>query len=278
MALLGAACRSVALAQELDASLTTATCVETTGRSPGEVADEVVRGCGGLAALISSTRSRSPAAPGSAAAVTMPVLFLFGATGVGKSTDGFEIYVRDLQAGVTGAYIDAGQVGFLEPIDEDARHALQMLQTANLTAMAANFAAAGARQLVVTARADTAHAAETYAVALAGADVRPCGLHAGLADLTERVLERGRGGGWAEPGDSLVGRPEMFLRRVAADAAVVAATLDRDSFGVQMDTRGRSVAEVVDLVISATGWASVGGGDPVVSRWRASRSGNRRER
>lgn len=242
-------------ADEFDASRAPAMCVETTGRSPADVTDEVVRRWGGWTALVGSRPPRSrPAALSPAAAVTMPVLFLCGATGVGKSTVGFEIYLRDQQTGLTAGYVDAGQLGFFYPIDDAAKHTLQ---AANLAAVAASYAAAGAKQLVVTARADTEQAARAYVAALAAADLRLCSLHAGLADLTHRVLERGRGGGWAEPGDSLVGRPEESLRLVAAQAADVAVALDRAGIGVRIDTGGRSVTEVLDLVIGATGWASV---------------------
>lgn len=61
----------------------------------------------------------------------------------------------------------------------------------------------------------------------------------------------GRGLSWPQPGDPLIGQPEAHLRRVAAEAeaAAEAAALERSGLGdLRIDTDGRTVAEVADLV------------------------------
>lgn len=182
----------------------------------------------------------------------MPVLFLCGATGVGKSTVGFEIYMGDLRAGRTAAYIDLGQIGFCYPGADDAGHAVK---AANLAAICANYEAAGARQLILVGPVESRQAAATYAAALPAANITLCRLHAGPDELQLRISERGRGGSWPEPGDPLVGQPPDQLRWVAEKAAHDAAELDRASVGdLCIDTDGHSVSAVADLVVSRTGW------------------------
>jgi hypothetical protein len=41
------------------------------------------------------------------------VLLVCGATGAGKSAAGFEVFLRQLRAGVAAAYIDLDQIGFM---------------------------------------------------------------------------------------------------------------------------------------------------------------------
>jgi hypothetical protein len=48
-----------------------------------------------------------------------PVLWLCGATGVGESTVGFEVYRRVLGAGATAACLDLDQLGFCGPVPDD---------------------------------------------------------------------------------------------------------------------------------------------------------------
>lgn len=258
-----AAEHAVREAEVFDASDGSAVCVDTTGRSPVDVADEVVRRCGGWTALTGSRRSPAPLTPaalspaalttaGSASArSSVPVLFLSGVTGVGKSTVGFEIYMRDLRGGRTAGYVDAGQLGFCHSADDDTRHAIK---AANLAAVAANYLAAGAQQLVVTGPVDTERAAATYAAALPAAEITLCRLHAGLDALGQRIGERHLGGSWPEPGDPLSGQSTAFLHEVAVRAAAQAAALDSAGLGVRIETDGLSVADVADLVISTTCW------------------------
>ncbi|WP_065964440.1 hypothetical protein [Streptomyces sparsogenes] len=69
--------------------------------------------------------------------------------------------------------------------------------------------------------------------------------------MTRRILGRGRGGSWPQPGDPLRGRPAERLLQ-AADAAVAdAAALERAALGSRVDTDGRTVEEVAEEVAEA---------------------------
>jgi adenylylsulfate kinase-like enzyme len=239
--------------------------VDTTDRSPDDVATEAVSRAGGLAALIGRRPADPPmahciSAPAvSPAGARPPVLLLCGPTGVGKSTVGFEIYLRGLRAGQTAAYIDLDQLGFWHSAQAEADR--DALKAGNLAAVWANFQAAGAQQLVLTGPVGSERAAATYSAALPSADVTICRLHAGLPDLARRIETRGRGGSWPQPGDPLAGQSSEFLRRVAEQAASDGAELDTAAIGVRVDTDGRSVAEVADLVLSCTGWPNASAGE-----------------
>jgi len=92
-------------------------------------------------------------------------------------------------------------------------------------------------------------AAAVYASALPAAQVTVCRLHAGPAELARRIALRGQGLSWPQPGDPLIGQPAAHLRRVAAESATEAEALDRSGLGdLRIDTDGRTVAEVADLV------------------------------
>jgi hypothetical protein len=85
-------------AAELDANNATGLCVDTSTMSAVAVADEIIRRCGGWPTLIVPRRPEAPPRPPawlepSASTAAMPVLFLCGATGVGKSSVGFQIYM-----------------------------------------------------------------------------------------------------------------------------------------------------------------------------------------
>jgi hypothetical protein len=81
-----------------------------------------------------------------------------------------------------------------------------------------------------------------------GARFTVCRLDASPATLTERILGRGRGEGPAILGDELRGLPTGELRRIAERVAREPGVGD-----VCVDTDGRSVAEVADLVIARAG-------------------------
>ncbi len=88
---------------------------------------------------------RSLLRPGPAAAG--PVALVTGPIGVGKSTIGFRLYQRCLQARLTAGYVDLGQIGFVQPADAgDPGH--HRLKARNLAAIWRNYRAAGATHLV----------------------------------------------------------------------------------------------------------------------------------
>ncbi|GAA2432374.1 AAA family ATPase [Streptomyces macrosporus] len=188
------------------------------------------------------------------AAADERILWLCGATGVGKSTVGFPLHLRALHAGFTSAYVDLDQLGFCAPApaDDPSDH---RLKARILAAVWQNYRAVGARRLTVVGPVENQSALDRYAEALPAAATTVCRLHAGGEELTRRVMLRGHGGSWLQPGDPLRGRPAAHLLRVAARATADADAMERAGLGdLQVVTDGLTVEETVDAVCARTGW------------------------
>ena len=105
----------------MDASAFADVCVDTTGVPAARVARLVRDSCRGWPGFRTVTReppgAASPALAGppggTAGGASGQILLLCGPTGVGKSTTGFQLYLRCLNAGLTASYIDLDQIGFL---------------------------------------------------------------------------------------------------------------------------------------------------------------------
>jgi len=252
-------------ADAMDAGLLADVSIDTTGVPAGEVVKLVRDGCRDwpgfgvpqpTARLPSGAATESGSAPITSSAADGAdgnVLLICGATGVGKSTAGFHLYLRYLSAGTMAGYIDLDQIGFVrpEPDNDPGRH---QLKAGNLAAIWLNYHAAGARHLIATGPVGSEAMLQTYLRALPAAKVTVCRLHAGAAELTLRIMSRGEGGSWPQPGDPLSGQPAEYLRRAADQAIADANNLERAEVGtIRIDTDRRTVAEVADLLASATG-------------------------
>ena len=270
--------RSLREAEELGRSSFADACVDTDGLTVAEVARLVRERCGGwppehvaggLADDVvpppaddvapkplsanDDTSAPLPAddvtsAPLPAAGAGGEVLLVCGATGVGKSAVGFEVFLQQLRAGVAAAYVDLDQIGFMSavPADDPGGH---RLRARNLADLWRAYHEAGARRLVMSGPVPDARAAAVYAAALPTAGVTVCRLHASAAELAHRISRRGQGLSWPQPGDPLIGQPEAHLRLVAERAATDADALDRSGLGdLRIDTGGLSVGEAADLV------------------------------
>ncbi|MEU6726595.1 adenylyl-sulfate kinase [Nonomuraea wenchangensis] len=246
---------AVAEAEALDRSDYADVCVDTGGFAVPEAARLVRERAGGWpVALPAPTfpgdlRHRPPASPPDAAPA--PVLWLRGATAVGKSTVGYEIFAQVYRTGLRAAYVDVKQISALGP-DTNSRR----LKARNLAAVWAGYRAVGAQCLVVSGEADSDDTVQEYAESLPGTALTVCRLDAGPATLAERVARRGRGGGPSIPGDGLRGLGPDALKRVAEHAAREAEALDRAAAGdLRIDTDGRSVQEVAaDVRARAGNW------------------------
>ncbi len=248
-------------AYELDASNFADFCVDTTALTVPEVV-EVVRGRSrgwpsgtgvtGAPGARAHARQSGAAARQSGAAGVSPVLVVCGPTGVGKSTVGWEVYVRLRRAGLTAAYLDLDQIGFCRPAapDDPGNH---RVKARNLAAIWTTYRAAGAQCLVAVGPVEDAGA---YADALPAATMTLCRLHAGPGELTRRILRRGQGGGsWAQPGDPLIGESAAELRRIAAEAIAIAGRTERAWPGeLRIDTDGRTAAQAADDVVTQLHW------------------------
>jgi broad-specificity NMP kinase len=229
----------------LDASDVADVCVDVSGLSVAEVARRVRSRTGGWPGPHRPSAAVEPSGPTAAGG---PILWLCGATGVGKSAVGFAIYLRAVRAGLGAAYADLDQLGFCGPGDH-------RVKARNLAALWQNHRAAGARCLTVVGPVEDEAALQAYTDALPAATFTVCRLHAGRGPLTQRIMLRGRGGGWAQPGDPLKGRPTAHLLRVAGRAAADADTLERAAVGdLRVETDGRTVEEIADAIVARTGW------------------------
>jgi len=176
------------------------------------------------------------------------VLLICGPPGVGKSTIGFQLYRRYLHGGRTAGYVDLDQIGFIQP-SPDGDPGRHRLKAGNLAAMWRTYHAADARQLVATGPVDSDEALQAYVRALPAARVTAVRLHAGRAELTRRIMTRGAGGSWPQPGDPLRGQPPEILLQAAGRAAAEARALERAVAGaVRIDTDGLTVTAAVDAI------------------------------
>ncbi|MEV6159024.1 hypothetical protein AB0L53_52715 [Nonomuraea sp. NPDC052129] len=243
---------AVAEAESLEDSDFADLCLDTGGLTVPEAARMVRERAGGWPRPGPPVGHVSrPAAP--LAVDPVPVLWLSGATAVGKSTVGYEVFSQIVRTGVRAAYVDLKQIGVLRPATDDDPDG-HRLKARNLAALMAGYRAAEARCLIVSGHDDRDDTVRAYAELLPGAALTVCRLHAGPATLAERVTRRGRGGGPAIPGDELKGLDPEALRRVAEQAAREALSLDRAGAGdLRIDTDDRSAQEVADEIRALIG-------------------------
>jgi hypothetical protein len=242
-------------ADAMDASDFADVCVDTSGLPVAEVTRLVRERIGGWPILAGPSRPHQSGADDSlAAAAGGSVLMLCGAAGVGKSTIGFEVYLRTLRAGSTAAYIDLDQIGFCRTGADDGTGG-HRLKARNLAAMWHTYRAAGAQRLIATGPVGSEAAAKEYADALPLTSVTLGRLHAGADELTRRIMLRGQGGSWPQPGDPLAGQPTAHLLQAAAGAAADAEALERAAIGaLRIDTDRLTVEEAADVIAARTGW------------------------
>jgi hypothetical protein len=173
----------------------------------------------------------------------LPVLWLSGASGVGKTTVAWELYVRLVREGVSTGFVDIDQLGICygaptpqqwapEPAADPGRH---RRKARALDAVVGNFRDAGARCLIVPGVTDAARGVETDL--LPHAVLTTCRLRVDPVELRRRLAARG------QPIGDLT---EEFAYAEALDRA------GRNSPCV--DTTGLTVAEVADRVRASTGW------------------------
>jgi adenylylsulfate kinase-like enzyme len=175
--------------------------------------------------------------------IALPVLWVWGPSGVGKTTVTWDLFVRLGREGVPAGYVDIDQLGLCyapptsqhwapEPADDPGRH---RLKARALDAVLANFGDAGAACVVVPGVTDPVRGVETDL--LPHAALTTCRLRAEPAELARRLATRGN------PFDDV------------AQELAEAETLDH-AFATELcvDTTGLTVAQVVDRIRSCTGW------------------------
>ncbi|QMU70871.1 hypothetical protein [Streptacidiphilus sp. P02-A3a] len=174
----------------------------------------------------------------------LPLLWLYGPGGVGKSAVGWELFTRLSREGTPIGYVDIDQIGMCyaaptaenwvpEPASDRVRY---RLKSRSLDTVAARFRAAGARGLIVSGIIDPVRGIDTSL--LPHAAVTPCRLRVDRDEHLRRLTARGR--------------PDEPLDEILQDAE----DLDRNSFpGVVIDTTGLDLADVLGQVSKKTsGW------------------------
>ncbi|MEV3981017.1 hypothetical protein [Nonomuraea sp. NPDC049758] len=163
----------------------------------------------------------------------LPLLWLTGPTGAGKSSAGWEIFDHLGRSGVKAVFLDADQIALCHPAPEGGTH---RLRARNLAALWPGFRRAGMRCLVLAGFVDTPEEVGEYTALLPGAAFTVCRLRVPHAELRKRFLGRG----W---------RPDLVEAAVAE-----AVEQDRSRYAdLCVDTGGRTVAETARLVLDRLG-------------------------
>ena len=148
----------------------------------------------------------------------LPVLWLCGPPGAGKSAAGWAVYAGLAQSGAQTAFIDIDQLGMCAPQSPDDPHRYR-LKERNLSAMTANFRLAGCDALV--AAGDLGSSPGLSADLVPGALLTTCHLRVSPGEQRRRLTSRGQGADFM------------------ADALQQAEELDRSSFAdARVDTDG----------------------------------------
>lgn len=170
----------------------------------------------------------------------IPVLWLCGPPGVGKTSVAWRIRAQLRDTGVAAAYADIDQLGMCYP-ERGTDPGQHQLKARNLASVVANFAAHGATCVVVSGVVDPAHR-----VAVPGVVLTLCRLRADRDELVRRFLARS--------GD------EAAVSSVLAEADELDAGTIAD---LCVDTTGLAVPEVVATVTAAVeGWHVATGAPP----------------
>jgi molybdopterin-guanine dinucleotide biosynthesis protein len=193
----------------------------------------------------------------------LPVLWLYGPPGVGKTTVTWELFRRLADEGRPVGYVDIDQLGMCygpptpenwapEPAGDHGRH---RLEARTLDAVVQNFRDAGVHGVIVPGVVDPVHGVPEHLIP-----------HATLTAIRLRADR-------AELVDRLTARDHPFDDR--AGTLAYADTLDRDDDGRPfLDTTGLTAAEVAGRIRTETGWpAAVSGPDQNRTRPDPSRSG-----
>jgi len=239
-------------------------CVETTGVRAIQVAGLVRDSCRDWPGFSDTIRQDDVSVPESAYPQAIDVggriVLICGPTGVGKSTIAFSLYMQYLNADLKAGYVDLDQISFISPAPQNDPGS-HRLRARNLAVMWRNYRAAGATHLVAAGPIDSSAALQVYIDALRCADITLCRLHAGPEELTRRVMSRGSGGSWSQPGDPLQGKAEDYLRAAASRAVSADAAFERERLGsIRIDTDGRTAEESAGLIAAATGTPQPPGG------------------
>lgn len=179
-----------------------------------------------------------------------PVLWLYGADAVGKSTVAWEIYDRVTERGGQAAYVDTDYLGFCSSVSGDLTGELV---AANLAATWPNFASAGAACLVVAGVVASAAQRRLYDAAIPSTHSTFCRLRARPETQADRILRRASAEGYGTEG-AVSGLTAERLGEYAERSAGFASALEQDDFGdFAVDTDDENVRALAQEVLRRAG-------------------------
>ncbi|WP_043841000.1 AAA family ATPase [Amycolatopsis taiwanensis] len=164
----------------------------------------------------------------------VPVLWVSGAPGVGKSTAAWALYLRMRSAGQQAAHVDIDQLGLFAPAPPTDPE-LHRVKATILVEVLATFARHGAQQLIVSGIADPHRGIDPYVRHIEQLDFTLVRLRCDRDELRRRYLGRGSSD---ERLDELMS---------------VAEVLDRNNVGIALDTAAMSPDEVADALADHIG-------------------------
>jgi DNA polymerase III delta prime subunit len=180
----------------------------------------------------------------------IPLLWLCGPPGVGKTTVGWQFFSQLSQDGIKMGYLDIDQLGMCYPApvsDPDRHH----IKSQNLGAMVTTFKAAGAQCILVSGVVDETHGIRDYANVLPNTSQTLCRLHANAEQLKDRILKRGQGIGPRLPGDALNGQPITVLQKITREAIETSEILQHNAIGnLCINTDNRTIEEVAQMILA----------------------------
>jgi len=171
----------------------------------------------------------------------LPVLWLCGPMGVGKSAVGWEIFSQVIRSGIKSGYADADQLGLCYPPPENDP-VNQRVKSRNVGVVFKNYQEAGARCLVLAGSVSSSEEVAMYTDQFPEATLTLCLLLADPDTIRRRFLQRG----W---------KPELV-----SEAIEQATKLDWANFvDLRVDTSAYSVSEVARIGCSRAGnWPGLG--------------------
>ena len=180
----------------------------------------------------------------------VPILWLYGADAVGKSTVGWHAYRRLVDSGVAAAYVDTDYLGFCTPQFDDRGRLVEL----NLAATWPNFAAAGAHCLVVSGILVSAEQRTRYEQTVPGGELTLCRLHARPATIRARILSRARTEAESS-GAALSEAAVQALEEYGDRSVAFAAALEADDFAdLVLHTDMATPADLAQAVLGYGGW------------------------
>lgn len=195
----------------------------------------------------------SPPSQQHVGAASVPILWLYGADAVGKSTIAWQAYSRLTSLGVAAAYVDTDYLGFCTPQFRDRARLVEL----NLAATWPNYAAAGARCLVVSGIMVAAEHRRRFEHTVPGGQLTLCRLHARPDTIRSRIIRRAQAeaeSAGTELSDVVMEGLRSYGDRSVAFAEKLAAD---DIADLTLDTDQATPADLARTVLQHGVWPSI---------------------